>query len=129
MPRRAAAIVALPLALSMLAAGCSASGASGGGVAASFDGATATVEAVNIQFEPDTITLPAGQPLRIILDNQDAGVPHDVHVFQGDTDVATSPVVTGPGQTEVRFGPLRADRYTFQCTIHPDMIGTVVITP
>jgi plastocyanin len=128
MPRRAGLIAALPLALTVLAAGCSGTGGAGG-VSASFDGATATLEAVNIQFEPDTLTLPAGQPLRIVLDNRDAGVPHDVHVFQGDTDIATSPVVTGPGQTEVRFGPLAPDRYTFQCTIHPDMIGTVIVTP
>jgi plastocyanin len=128
MPRRAGVIAALPLVLSVLAAGCSGAGGSAG-VSASFDGATATVEAVNIQFEPDTVTLPAGQPLRIVLDNKDAGVPHDIHVFQGDTDIATSPVVTGPGLTEVRFGPLKADRYTFQCTIHPDMIGTLVVTP
>jgi plastocyanin len=94
----------------------------------SFDGAQVTVTAVNITFQPVEVTLPSGTPLRIILDNQDAGVPHDIRVFQGDHEIARSPTITGPGRTEVRFGPLAPARYQFQCTIHPAMLGTLIIT-
>jgi plastocyanin len=128
---------ALVVALALAFAGCSSgdtpgtgdAGGNGATAVGPFNGSTITVQAIDIQFEPDTITMLSGQPLRIVLDNQDAGVPHDIHVFQGDTDYGTSTIVTGPGLTEIRFGPLSPARYTFACTIHPDMAGTLVVTP
>lgn len=127
-PTPAAALAAaLLLGLAVLVAGCGPG--SGPGPDASFSGAEATIEAVNVQFEPVTVTLPAGQPLRLILDNKDAGVPHDLHVFRGEQEVGRSPTIIGPGLTEVRFGPLTPGNYQFQCEIHPDMIGTLAVTP
>jgi plastocyanin len=96
---------------------------------ASFSGQSITVVAIGLKFQPNEITLPAGQPLRIVLDNQDAGVPHNVHVFQGDTDLGRSTTVSGPGQTEVRFGPLTAGTYQFACEVHPSMTGTITVGP
>jgi plastocyanin len=93
-----------------------------------FDGAQVTVTAINITYQPTEVTLPSGTPLRIILDNKDSGVPHDIRVFQGDHEIARSPTIAGPAQTEVRFGPLAPARYQFQCTIHPSMLGTLIIT-
>ena len=95
----------------------------------SFAGGSATVEAIGLQFTDAIVNLPAGVPLRLVLDNKDAGVPHDLRVFEGDTEYAKSPSVSGPGQVEVRFGPLPAGRYQFQCDIHPAMLGTVVVGP
>ena len=104
-----------------------------GGAAAtvdpSFGGSTATVRAVNVAFETTQVTLPAGQPLRIILDNADAGVPHDVAISKDGSEVARSAIVTGPARTEVRFGPLTTGTYKFACTVHPAMTGTLTITP
>jgi plastocyanin len=93
----------------------------------SFDGAQATVRASNLAFDPSEITLPAATPLRIILDNQDSGIPHDIRIANGDTEIARSPAVTGPAQTEVRFGPLEPGTYQLTCTIHPSMTGTLTI--
>lgn len=92
-----------------------------------FDGAQATVRAASIAFDPSEITLPAGTPLRIILDNQDSGVAHDIRVANGDQEIAVSPTVTGPAQTEVRFGPLEPGTYQLTCTIHPSMKATLTI--
>lgn len=104
-----------------------------GGAAAtvdpSFAGGTVTIRAANIAFETTQVTLPAGQPLRIILDNADAGVPHDIAISGNGSEVARSAIVTGPAQTEVRFGPLTAGTYSFHCTVHPAMTGTLTITP
>ncbi len=116
--RRAAAVVA-----AMLLAACSAAPD-----VAPFVGKGAAVQAINVTFDPMEITLPTGVPLRIVLDNRDSGVPHDVKVFQGDTSIAQSPVVTGPATTEVRFGPLAPARYQFTCTVHPNMLGTLIVT-
>jgi plastocyanin len=129
--------LALVVALALALAGCSSgdgpgtgdAGGNGASAVGPFDGASVTVVAVGLQFQPAIVTLPSGRPLRIVLDNQDAGVPHDIHVFQGDTDYGKSAIVTGPGLAAVTFGPLAAARYSFECTIHPDMNGEIVVTP
>jgi plastocyanin len=121
--RRALALVAV----SLLLAACGGSNAPVDG--GPFTGKEATVAAVNIAYDPIEVSLPAGFPLRIVLDNKDSGVPHDIKVFQGDTTIAQSPVVTGPATTEVRFGPLTPATYQFMCTVHPNMLGTLVVTP
>jgi plastocyanin len=94
---------------------------------ASFGGASLTVQARDLAFEPDIATAPAGQPLRVILDNKDVGVPHDIWVFQGDTVLGKTPSVSGPGLAAVVLPALAPGRYQFSCTIHPSMIGTIII--
>ena len=37
--------------------------------------------------------------------------------------------MTGPATTEVRFGPLAPGDYQFMCTVHPNMLGTLTVTP
>ena len=78
---RAAAAIA---GLSLILAACG--GPSVPVDAAPFTGKEATVAAVNISYDPDEVKLPAGFPLRIVLDNRDGGVPHDIKVFQGGHD-------------------------------------------
>ncbi len=128
LPSPVVAAVCVAVSVAVAVAGCGAGG-SGGDPLASFGGATLTIQAQDLTFDPDIATMPAGQPLRLVLDNKDAGVPHDLHVFRGDTDIAQSPTVTGPGLTAVTFGPLAPGRYQFECTIHPDMIGTIIVEP
>lgn len=128
LPRRALRAPAgalLGLALAVAIAGCG----GGTGPEAPFIGAEATLRAVALAFEPGELTLPAGTPLRIVLHNDDEGIPHNVRVFQGEQAFGTSPTVTGPDRTEVRFGPLPASRYQFACEVHPNMIGTLIVTP
>ena len=117
---------AIAFVVALVLAGC---GSSAPSVDPSFAGGSATVEVIGLQFTETIVNLPAGVPLRLILDNQDAGVPHDLRVFAGDTEYAKSATVTGPGLAEVRFGPLPAGRYQFGCDVHPAMLGTVVVGP
>ena len=124
-PMRRLSAVILAMLIAVSAAACS----SGSAALPSFTGASATIVAVGLQFQPTEVSLPAGQPLRLVLDNQDAGVPHNIRVFTADTEIAKSPTVTGTTQTEVRFGPLAAGTYQFACEIHPSMMGTLTITP
>lgn len=111
--------------LSLAAAGC---GPSGPDPDAPFAGATLRIQARDLTFAPDIATAPAGTPLRVILDNKDAGVPHNIRVFQGDTEVAKSASVQGPGIAAIELPALAAGRYQFACTIHPDMIGTIIVS-
>lgn len=114
------------VALVLLLAGC---GADSPAEQLPFTGAEVSVRAVNIAFEPAELKLPPGVPLRIVLDDADDGILHNVRVFQGDRELGKSPMVTGPGRTEVRFGPLPSARYQFTCDVHPNMIGTLIVAP
>ena len=91
--------------------------------------ATATVVARNLEFETTALAMTAGTPLRIVLENDDAGVPHNVLVRGGGEDIAKSEIVTGVARTELSFGPLPAGSYTFLCEVHPNMTGTLTISP
>jgi plastocyanin len=126
MRHRSAARRVLVLIAAVALAGCGSSDAT---VDPSFNGGSVTIEAVGLQFTDAIVDLPAGEPLRLVLDNKDAGVPHNLRVFAGDTEYGKSATVSGPGLAEVRFGPLPAGRYQFQCEIHPAMLGTVVVGP
>jgi plastocyanin len=115
----------LVLGLAYAAAACS----SDAPVQVPFVGTSATVTAANLAFAPGTVSLPAGGPLRIVLDNRDASVPHNLKVTQGGREIAKSSIVSGPAQAEVRFGPLEPGSYQFVCDVHPNMTGTLTITP
>lgn len=112
--------------IGLAAAAC---GSAGSAVDPSFAGAEATVRAVNLAFEPTQITLPSGTPLRIILDNADSGVPHNLAVTRDGAEIAKGPIISGPGRAETRFGPLATGSYAFVCDVHPNMTGTLTITP
>jgi plastocyanin len=88
--------------------------------------ADVTIIASGIAFTTTEVTSPADAPFTIAFDNQDNGVPHDVvikddsggTVFQGD-------VVTGPKAVVYDVPALKAGGYTFVCSIHPNMTGSL----
>ena len=114
--------------VSLLIAGTLAScGAPAADPLGSFGGASLTIVARDLTFDPVIVSMPAGQPLRLILDNRDEGIAHNLHVFQGDTDFGTSPSVIGTGLTAVELPSMPPGSYQFECTLHPDMIGTLIV--
>jgi plastocyanin len=123
---RSRLFAALALASSVALASC---GSSGPDPQAPFAGATLTIQARDLTFAPDIATAPAGTPLRVILDNKDVGVPHNLRVFQGETEIGKTSSVEGPGLIAVELPALAPGRYQFECTIHPSMIGTIIVAP
>ena len=87
--------------------------------------ADVTIIAANIDFTTKQVTAPADAPFTIAFDNQDT-VPHDVvikddsggTVFQGE-------IVTGPKAIVYDVPALTAGGYTFVCSIHPNMTGSL----
>jgi plastocyanin len=87
--------------------------------------ADVTITAANIAFTTTAVTAPADAPFTIAFDNQDT-VPHDVvikddsggTVFQGE-------IVTGPKAVVYDVPALTAGGYTFVCSIHPNMTGSL----
>ena len=76
-------------------------------------------------FDPAQITVPAGATVRLTFSNK-ATVPHNL-TFDDPIDVATETVVD-PGASEtIEFTAPDAGEYTFVCTLHPGMEGTLVV--
>ncbi len=90
-------------------------------------GTTIDVSALNIAFEQTELSAPADVPFTIKFENKEA-VPHNVEikdatgvsVFKGD-------IVTGPIVKEYAVPALPAGAYTFNCTVHPNMTGTLKV--
>jgi plastocyanin len=99
------------------------SGGGGGG-----GGTVVQISALNIQFEQTEVSAPADTPFTIHFNNKDASIPHDVVIkdsagmikFQGD-------LTTGPQEIDYPVPALAAGSYTFVCSVHPNMTGTLKV--
>jgi mono/diheme cytochrome c family protein/plastocyanin len=111
------------------------SGGGGGATAAPIPSGTTTVSlvALNFAFDLKELTVPAGQPFAINLDNQDpAGVLHNVQLRDASGKILVDPAtIDGGTKTTYLYDPLPAGTYTFICKIHPipGMTGTLTVTP
>ena len=101
--------------------------AEGGGSAAQGP----TLQAMGLAFDTATIELAANTATTVTLDNEDAGVPHNIAVFKDSTlaDVLfRGDLITGPATVDYDLPPLPAGTYYFHCDVHPTMAGDVVVT-
>jgi plastocyanin len=101
-------------------------GGGGGGAPAK-----ASISASALTFSTDTLSFPADAPVSLTFDNQDAGVTHNVAIYQDQA--YTQPkfngeIVTGPTTVTYDVPPLAAGTYYFKCDVHPTMAGTVSVT-
>jgi cytochrome c oxidase subunit 2 len=91
---------------------------------------TLSLVARNSRFDKAELEAAAGQPLTIELENQDAGVPHNVSLYR-DKDfrgvLFRGELFPGPATKTYRVGPLQKGTYYFRCDVHPDMKGTLSI--
>ncbi|WP_292411002.1 MULTISPECIES: cupredoxin domain-containing protein [unclassified Methanoculleus] len=90
-----------------------------------------TISAQDMAFDTDTITVPAGANVTMTFDNRDAGVPHNVAVYDSplrSEEIFAGEVVTGPAETTYTFtAPSEPGTYYFQCDIHPSMNGDFIV--
>ena len=116
----------LPLALAGILAAC---GSTAGGAGNAPDAADAdlTVTAVDMAFDPGTVTLAAGQTT-IALVNEDA-MPHNIAVYTDESKsekLFEGEMVTD-GTVVYEIPALEPGEYFFDCSLHPDMKGTLVV--
>lgn len=128
--------------------------ACGGGASSKTDtpvDETITIEAKNVKFVPNSITIPAGKTVKLILKNSDAGTEHDLasddlmvsmtqggghgsgheSTTAGDASMMLA-VHTKEGETNsIIFKAAKPGTYNIYCTIagHKDagMIGTITV--
>ena len=87
--------------------------------------------ASGLAFDPTTISLPAGTASTITLDNQDAGVPHNISIWTDDTysgdPLFTGDLVTGVAKQDYDIPALEPGTYAFRCDVHTTMTGTITV--
>ena len=99
-----------------------------GGTATVVDGEVA-ISANDLAFDASTIEAPAGAEFTITFTNNESQ-PHNVAIYseEGGDEIVVGEVITGPdATTQIVVPALDAGTYYFQCDVHPDMNGTVVI--
>jgi plastocyanin len=89
-------------------------------------GSVVNLKAQNLAFDPKSLTAPVGAAFQIAFDNQDNATMHDVVIKDaGGKEVFKGDLVTGVAQKTYNVPALQAGSYTFVCTVHPTMTGTL----
>ena len=131
--RRGGAL-SLAIALSGVLAACSTPAESGdgsdnagGGTVAVVDGVV-ELSAANLEFDASVIEAPAGEAFTIRFTNDDSA-PHNVAVYteEGGEEIANSDPIGQGESLEVEVPAQEAGTYYFQCDLHTNMNGTVVV--
>jgi plastocyanin len=112
------------VALAVLTAACSGGSSSSPTVAPSIPADAIVVVAKDIAFSPTEVAVPAGEPVTIVLDNQE-DAPHNIAIKDSTgADVFKGEIVTKKPVT-YQIPALRAGSYPFICEVHPNMTGTI----
>ena len=91
----------------------------------------AHVVAEDLRFSPNRLTVEAGVPFAIVLDNRDRGIPHNIAIYRdedADEPVVIGTVSIGEARTTERVEALPVGTYFVRCDIHrTDMTGTLEV--
>jgi plastocyanin len=91
-------------------------------------GDVVNISAFNIQYEQTEVRAPAGTTFTIRFENKDAGTPHNVEIKDSmGTTVFKGDIFPGVETRDYRVDPLPAGTYQFVCTVHPNMVGTLIV--
>jgi plastocyanin len=87
-----------------------------------------TVQAKGINFNTSSIVLKANSQVSITLDNQDAGIPHNLAIYtsEGGTKIFGKDPFQGVAKETWTFEAPKPGTYFFHCDVHFNMKGTVI---
>lgn len=91
-------------------------------------GVVIRIVAIGIKFDLAEFSVPADTPFQIVFDNQDAGIPHNVAIYQGQAGGPTlfkGEIFNGVRTVTYEVPGLPAGNHYFQCDVHPTMNGAV----
>jgi len=93
--------------------------------------ATITMCAELVAFDRDSITVPADAPFTIRFVNYDVGIPHNVAIHEETgtgPEVYLGEIFNGLDERMYDVPALTAGKtYVYICTVHPNMLGTVIL--
>jgi plastocyanin len=119
--RRTAAAVVLGVALTVAACSSGGSTPSSGGSAGGSTGGSHTITIKNFAFSPGTLTVTAGTTVTVTNDDQVA------HTLTGKTGgFATGDIAAG--QSKTFTAPNSPGTYSYFCSIHQYMSGSLVVS-
>ncbi|HEX2883781.1 MAG TPA: cupredoxin domain-containing protein [Candidatus Limnocylindria bacterium] len=120
-------LVAVALAAVLAACGSTSAGEGGGSDTPPAD-ADYTVTAVDLAFDPGTLSVAGGEAFTIALVNEDA-MPHNIAIYTDESKsekLFEGELVTD-GTIVYDIPALDAGEYFFDCSLHPTMTGTLVV--
>ncbi len=86
-----------------------------------------SISAANIQFDKDTLNIPAdGAPLQF---TNDDSAEHNVAIYQDDSvaqEIFKGQIIPGGQSTTYEIPAHEKGEYYFQCDVHPAMNGAAV---
>jgi cytochrome c oxidase subunit II len=86
------------------------------------------VSAQNIEYSTDSLQAPANAPFTIHFKNDDAGIPHNVAIHDASgKELFKGDIITGPAEIDYNVPALPPGTYTFVCSVHPNMTGTITV--
>lgn len=98
---------------------------------ASSPGVVLQETAKNIAYSQTSLTASANEPFQIAFDNEDAGISHDIAIYQpgaSGQQLFEGAIVTGVTQTTYDIPALPPGTYPFHCIVHPTtMVGTLTV--
>jgi plastocyanin len=115
----------LAIALAAVLAAC---GTATGGQPTDPTDADYTITSVDMAFEADTLTVAAGTAFSLALVNEDS-MPHNVAIYTDESKsekLFEGEMVTD-GTIVYEIPALDAGKYFFDCSLHPNMTGTLVV--
>jgi plastocyanin len=90
-----------------------------------------TIVAQNLAFDLDRLVANAGSEFNVTLDNQDAGVPHNIAFYtdrSASQAITVGELLTGPASETVTLtAPAAPGTYFFRCDVHPDTMNGAFI--
>ena len=91
-------------------------------------GTTLKISAQGIAYDTATLEAPAGIPFAIVFTNNDAGIRHNVEIRDAfGASLFTGDIFSGIETRTYQVQALPAGTYTFVCTVHPNMVGTLTV--
>ena len=93
-------------------------------------GAVLQLNATGIAYDPTDLAAPANTPFQIIFTNNDAGIPHNVSIHEGSPtgpEVFKGDIFAGVRTESYHVPALPAGTYSFVCSVHPNMVGTLTV--
>jgi plastocyanin len=82
------------------------------------------IVAKDLVFVTTDVTVPADEPVAIVLDNQE-GAPHNIAIKDASGAMVFKGEIVSNKQVTNAVPALAAGTYTFLCEVHPDMQGTI----
>jgi mono/diheme cytochrome c family protein/plastocyanin len=93
-------------------------------------GTVLDLAAQNIAYDKTSLEAPANQAFQIKFTNNDAGIPHNVSIHKDSPtgqEVFKGTIFSGVATQTYDVPALPAGTYSFVCSVHPNMTGTLTI--